>query len=63
MIFNNRRKLDFHPEIVAKAGAIMDVEEDFKLLGVQVSSNLSNLLSHSSNVLKVFPGCEFLEIR
>ena len=40
MIFNNRRKLDFQPEVTTEAGDILDVMEEFKLLGVKVSSNL-----------------------
>ena len=40
MIFNTRRKFDFHPEIKSETGDTLDVEEEFKLLGVKITSDM-----------------------
>ena len=40
MLFNTSRKRDFQPEISDKDGNILDVEEEFKLLGIKVTSDL-----------------------
>ena len=39
MLFNTGKKYDFQPEVVGEDGNLLDVEEEFKLLGVKVQSN------------------------
>ena len=41
MLFNTRRKYDFQPQIKTESGELLDVEEEMKLLGIQISSDLS----------------------
>ena len=40
MLFNTSKKNDFQPEIVGENGEILDIEDEFKLLGVKITSNL-----------------------
>ena len=41
ILFNSRRKYDFQPEIKNDEGDILEVEEEMKLLGLKISSDLS----------------------
>ena len=40
MLFNTSKKNDFHPEIFGENGEVLELEEEFKLLGVKITSNL-----------------------
>ena len=40
MLFNTSKKNDFQPEIVGENGEILDIEDEFKLLDVKITSNL-----------------------
>ena len=40
MLFNTSKKNNFQPEIVGENGDILDLEDEFKLLGVKITSNL-----------------------
>ena len=40
MLFNSGKKYDFQPEISGADGNVLDVEEEFKLLGVKIQSNM-----------------------
>ena len=40
MLFNTSKKNDFHPQIFGENGEVLELEEEFKLLGVKVTSNL-----------------------
>ena len=40
MLFNTSRKRDFQPEIVGEDGTVFDVEEEMKLLGIKITSDL-----------------------
>jgi hypothetical protein len=40
MLFNTSKKHDFHPQIVSENGEVLDMDEEFKLLGVKITSNL-----------------------
>jgi hypothetical protein len=40
MLFNTSKKNKFQPEIVGENGEILDIEDEFKLLGVKITSNL-----------------------
>ena len=37
MLFNTSKKNDFHPQIVSENGKVLDIEEEFKLLGVKIT--------------------------
>jgi hypothetical protein len=41
MIFNKSRKYEFAPEYSFRVGQVLEVMEESKLLGIQISSNLS----------------------
>ena len=41
MLFNTRKRYDFQPKIINEGGEVLDVEEEMKLLGVKISSDLS----------------------
>ena len=34
MVFNPNKKYDFHPTVTTDTGTTLDIEEEFKLLGV-----------------------------
>ena len=40
MLFNTSKTNDFHPEIFGENGEVLELEEEFKLLGVKITSNL-----------------------
>ena len=40
MLFNTSKKRDFQPEIVGEDGTVFDVEEEMKLLGIKITSDL-----------------------
>ena len=40
MLFNTRKKYDFQPEIISETGDSLEVVEEFKLLGLKITSNL-----------------------
>ena len=40
MVFNPNKKYDFHPTVTTDTGTTLDIEEEFKLLGIKITSDM-----------------------
>ena len=40
MVFNPNKKYDFHPTVTTDTGTTLDIKEEFKLLGIKITSDM-----------------------